>query len=368
MNKTKPSLAEFRRETKLDQLQKDLLEQSWECFQEGGTWLALRQLNSRYGKDEVKKAISRLGGNVGQEIRDSQKKWTVYRLTLLGVLLTKNGVDYEKLLLRFLECQRECYQQEPLKPYIEAAEIEETLKLNQAQIPMLGQLIALGFLGGSESPRTDWVVEAMSEAEDFSPQAGFSPDLDKVIFRYYKPDAPVFEEDRRANESPASLQGFFEPTLPTFAMEGAPPPPKSSHHPNTAFIIMQMDKSLPELEDVVETIKRVCNEFKIKAVRADDVEHQERITDVILKHIRESEFLIADLSGERPNVYYEVGFAHAIAKRPILFQRKGTRTHFDLAAFNVPEYGNITELQSLLRKRFEASLGQKPKLSRRRNR
>ena len=134
----------------------------------------------------------------------------------------------------------------------------------------------------------------------------------------------------------------------------------AKHVPNTAFILMWMDKNRPELVDVHEAVKDVFGEFGILAIRADEVQHQDRITDLVLEQIANSEFLFADLSGERPNVYYEVGYAHALGKRPILYRRTGTPLHFDLSVHNVPEYENVTKLRQLVRERLVAITGRTP--------
>lgn len=123
--------------------------------------------------------------------------------------------------------------------------------------------------------------------------------------------------------------------------------------PNTAFIMMAMDPAQPELEDVCWTIKEVCSCFRIKAFRADDIPHEGQITDVVFAYIATSELLIADLTGEKQNVYYEVGRAHALNKQPILFRKSGTKIHFNLAGNKVLEYRNFSELKKLLQDRLE---------------
>lgn len=133
----------------------------------------------------------------------------------------------------------------------------------------------------------------------------------------------------------------------------------SSYRPNTAFVMMAIDESNPELEDIKIAIKETFHAFEIKAVVADEIEHGEAITDRVLSEIESSEFLIADLTLERPNVYYEIGYADALKKRVILVRKKGTKLHFDIAHRNCPEYENATKLRNLLRRRLEAITNRK---------
>lgn len=138
------------------------------------------------------------------------------------------------------------------------------------------------------------------------------------------------------------------------------PQATSSYEPDTAFVMMHIDPEKPALVDVYGAIKECFGKFGIAARGAHEIEHEDVITSKITERIRVSEFLFADLSYERPSVYYEIGYAHALKRKVIMYREKGTRLHFDLAAYNCPEFENITELKRLLTGRLEQVTNRKP--------
>lgn len=133
----------------------------------------------------------------------------------------------------------------------------------------------------------------------------------------------------------------------------ANPQATAQYEPNSAFVMMQIDPQEPELEDRYNAIKEMCSQFGITAIRADEIEHEDVITEKIRERIRLSEFLIADLTGERPSVYYEIGYAHALSRKVIMYRHSGTNLHFDIAHYNCPEYISLTDLKTKLQKRLE---------------
>ena len=163
---------------------------------------------------------------------------------------------------------------------------------------------------------------------------------------------------KRFDQAAAKALDLTDLLLPTDVTELVQPG-TASYHPNTAFVMMAIDDSKPELEDIRTGIKEVFKEFGIEAITGSEIEHEEAITDRILSEIETSEFLIADLTHERPNVYYEIGHAHALKKRVILVRKNGTKVHFDVAHRNCPEYENATDLKRLLRRRLESIMNKK---------
>jgi hypothetical protein len=65
-------------------------------------------------------------------------------------------------------------------------------------------------------------------------------------------------------------------------------------------------------------------------VRADQLNEPGRITSQVIKLLNDADLVIADLTGNNPNVYYELCLRHAIAKPVIHMATAGTTLSFDV--------------------------------------
>ncbi len=92
--------------------------------------------------------------------------------------------------------------------------------------------------------------------------------------------------------------------------------------------------------------------------RVDDVPHfTQAIIEQIKDEIRAADIIIADISGGNPNVFYELGLAHAQGKYTLLVtQDDYSQLPFDIESFRVMSYQNpdtfIAEIDQILIGRF----------------
>jgi hypothetical protein len=128
----------------------------------------------------------------------------------------------------------------------------------------------------------------------------------------------------------------------------------SPNRPQRVFVVMPFAS---EFDDVyVLGIREVAEKLGVAAERADEIEHNENILEVVQESIRRSDAVIADISGRNPNVLYEVGYAHAVGRPTVLLCRKEEAIPFDLQSMNQIRYASIGELRDRLERRLKKML------------
>lgn len=124
----------------------------------------------------------------------------------------------------------------------------------------------------------------------------------------------------------------------------------------TAFVVMQFTKPYDDL--YAEVVRPICEEYQITALRADETYGPGLIIADVARQITEARLVIAEITAANPNVYYEVGYAHAVKKPTILIAEKGTQLPFDVSPFRVLFYENSIDgkrrAEEGLRKHLEA--------------
>lgn len=73
-------------------------------------------------------------------------------------------------------------------------------------------------------------------------------------------------------------------------------------------------------------------------IRGDDIFKPGSIITDIVQSISDADYIIADLSDPNPNVYYELGFSHALNKPVILITQDLSSLPFDLRHQRVIKY------------------------------
>ena len=124
------------------------------------------------------------------------------------------------------------------------------------------------------------------------------------------------------------------------------------------FVLMPFSR---DFEDVYELgIKTAVKESGLVCERVDEQHFTESILERIFANIRRARFIVADITANNPNVFFEVGYAYALRKPIIFLTRDTTETiPFDLKHnSNIVYEGRISLLRRRLQERLQGLLEQ----------
>ncbi len=125
-----------------------------------------------------------------------------------------------------------------------------------------------------------------------------------------------------------------------------------------AFVIMEYQEKFNYLYR--DVIAPVAEKLGFTVYRADEVYQPGIVLNDIIQGIMESKVVVAEITPPNPNVFYELGYAHAMKKPTILLAEKGEKLPFDISGYRCIFYDNSIhgkiEVEKNLRRHLNAIL------------
>jgi hypothetical protein len=111
---------------------------------------------------------------------------------------------------------------------------------------------------------------------------------------------------------------------------------------------------------VERVIRPVATSVGLRAYHAGEIFGPGLVLKDIVQGIADARLVVADITPANQNVFYELGYAHALGKPVVLLSEKGKELPFDLRGYRVLFYDNsesgLRRLASELKYHFEAIL------------
>lgn len=103
-----------------------------------------------------------------------------------------------------------------------------------------------------------------------------------------------------------------------------------------AFVAMAFDGRLQPV--YLKVIQPVLTQHGFECTRADEESSVGIVINQIRKAIKSADLMLCDLTYLNPNVFYELGIAHAVGTKPILLSQDAGNLPFDVAHIRVIPY------------------------------
>lgn len=136
---------------------------------------------------------------------------------------------------------------------------------------------------------------------------------------------------------------------------------KTNELSKQGFIAMSFD---PQVKYIEDCFKKAISEAGYKPQIIKDKEHNNYIMPEIFYEIKQSRFVVVDITKPNYGAYYEAGYAQALGKEVIVCCKKevydnpDTKPHFDIAQKSMIIWKDEEDLIARLKNRIIATVNQ----------
>lgn len=111
-----------------------------------------------------------------------------------------------------------------------------------------------------------------------------------------------------------------------------------------------------KFEPRYQAVGFACKSANLKCIRSDEMDATGRVLNNIVELILTSQVVVAIMDGRNPNVFYEIGIAHALGKPVLLLMQNSEKNNipFDLSSNYVIIYNDLNDLSFKLGSRLKA--------------
>lgn len=114
--------------------------------------------------------------------------------------------------------------------------------------------------------------------------------------------------------------------------------------------------SFNDTQKLREAIRKGIADAGYNAIFIDEVQHNDFITPELLKYIKDSKFVVADLTHQNNGAYFEEGYAMGLGKPVIQLCKKDVKLHFDIAQKNTIMWETEEDIPQKLCNRIKATI------------
>ncbi|MET7872591.1 toll/interleukin-1 receptor domain-containing protein [Streptomyces cyaneofuscatus] len=151
------------------------------------------------------------------------------------------------------------------------------------------------------------------------------------------------------------IEDTLSRTLERLGIDTRNPPLAVKMEENYVFVMISFD---PSMEPTFAAIESAARRVGMTAERSKELKRDFRVTETILEKIESARLVVVDLTLERPNVYFELGYARGKGKTVVTLLKEGSKAHVDVRGWNYLEYIDSRPLEEDLVERFKVELQQ----------